>query len=418
MSISMDTHDETNLTVYGAPWCPDCRRAKQFLGEHRVAYRFVDVDADPDGVRRIEELNDGKHSIPVLLFADQSILVEPTNAELATKLGLQTRAMRQFYDLVVVGGGPAGITAAIYAAREGISTVVVERSSLGGQAAITERLDNYPGFPDGVTGEEFRGRLVAHAERFGVELLSAQEVTGIATDGAYRAITLADGTVLGANAVLLAPGSTYRRLNVPGEGDYLGAGIHFCATCDGPFYRGQDVLVIGGGNSAAEESLFLTRFATHVTILVRGDALSASAVVREKVAECDAITVRPHSAVEGFEGAHSHLTAVRVRDTASGTMETLHPAGVFVFIGLRPNTAFLRGIVALDENGFIITDAGLQTDMPGLFAAGDARVGSTKQVASAAGEGAAAALAIRAYLQQFGEQGRAASEADDREAAD
>ena len=408
----------TNLTVYGAPWCPDCRRAKQFLGEHRVAYRWVDVDTDPGGVRRIEELNDGKHSIPVILFGDGSILVEPTNAELAAKLGLQTRAMQHFYDLVVVGGGPAGITAAIYAAREGISTLVVERSSLGGQAAITERLDNYPGFPDGVTGEEFRTRLVAHARRFGVELLSAQEVTGIGMDGPYRSIALADGTTLTANAVLLAPGSTYRRLDVPGEADYLGAGIHFCATCDGPFYRDQDVVVIGGGNSAGEESLFLTRFASHVTILVRGEGLSASAVVREKVAECDTITVRPFTVVEGFEGAHSHLSAVRIRDTRSGATETLHPAGVFVFIGLRPNTAFLRDIVALDEGGSIVTDAGLQTNMPGLFAAGDARVGSTKQVASAAGEGAAAALAIRAYLQQFGEQGRAMRAPTEMTAAD
>jgi thioredoxin reductase (NADPH) len=412
-----ETTMQTKITVYGAPWCPDCHHAKQFLGEHRIAYHWVDVDTDPDGVRRIEELNGGRHSIPVILFADATILVEPTNAELATKLGLQTRAMRTFYDLVVVGGGPAGITAAIYAAREGISTLIVERSSLGGQAAITERLDNYPGFPDGVTGEEFRTRLVAHAHRFGVELLSAQEVMGITVDGPYRAITMADGTVIGANAILLAPGSTYQRLNVPGEADFLGAGIHFCATCDGPFYRGQEVAVIGGGNSAAEESLFLTRFASHVTILVRGDALSASAVVREKVAECGTITVRPHTVVEGFAGAKSHLTTVRVRDTLSGATETLHPAGVFVFIGLRPNTQFLTGVVTLDACGFIATDAGLQTTMPGVFAAGDARVGSTKQVAAAAGEGAAAALAVRAYLEQFGEQGRATHEPGDLNAA-
>lgn len=403
--------DETqaDITVYGAPWCPDCRRAKQFLGEHRVAYHWVDVDRDPAGMRRIEELNDGKHSIPVILFADRSILVEPTNAELAAKLGLQTKAMAQFYDLIVVGGGPAGITAAIYAAREGISALVIERSSLGGQAAITELLDNYPGFPEGVTGEEFRTRLVTHARRFGVELLSAQEVTTITADGPYRTVTLADGTTLAANAVLLAPGSTYRRLGVPGEADYLGAGVHFCATCDGPFYRGKEIAVIGGGNSAGEESIFLTRFASHVTILVRGAALRASAVVREKIAAHPAITVRPHTVVEAFEGAQGHLTGIAVRDTATGATETLHPAGVFVFIGLTPNTDFLRGVVALNPQGFIITDAGLQTDIPGIFAAGDARGGSTKQVASAAGEGAAAALAIRAYLEQFGE-GRAMHE--------
>jgi thioredoxin reductase (NADPH) len=394
------------IMVYGAPWCPDCRRAKQFLGEHRIPYDWVDVDMDPNGVRRIEELNGGKHSIPVILFPDQSILVEPSNAELAAKLGLQTKAMAQFYDLIIVGGGPAGITAAIYAAREGITTLVLERSSLGGQAAITERLDNYPGFPEGVTGEEFRSRLVAHAERFGVEMLTAQEVTAIGIDGPYRTVTLADGTALSANAVLLAPGSTYRRLGAPGEEDYLGAGIHFCATCDGPFYRGKEIAVIGGGNSAGEESIFLTRFASHVTILIRGDELRASAVVREKIAENRAITVRPHTVVDAFEGAQSHLTGLRVRDTQTGQTETLHPAGVFVFIGLKPNTPFLKGIVDLDPQGFIVTDAGLQTRMPGVFAAGDARVGSTKQVASAAGEGAAAALAIRSYLQQFGE-GRA-----------
>jgi thioredoxin reductase (NADPH) len=391
------------ITVYGAPWCPDCRRAKQFLGEHRVPYDWVDVDMDPDGVRRIEELNGGRHSIPVIVFPDHSILVEPTNAELAAKLGLQTKAMAEFYDLIIVGGGPAGITAAIYAAREGITTLVLDRSSLGGQAAITERLDNYPGFPEGVTGEEFRARLIAHAGRFGVEMLSAQEVTGIGGAGPYRTMTLADGTVLSANAVLLAPGSTYRRLGAPGEEDYLGAGVHFCATCDGPFYRGKEIAVIGGGNSAGEESIFLTRFARHVTILIRGEELRASAVVREKIAEHRDISVRPHTAVEAFEGAQGHLTAIRVRDTETGAVETLHPAGVFVFIGLKPNTQFLNGSVALDPQGFILTDAGLQTNVPGVFAAGDARVGSTKQVASAAGEGAAAALAIRAYLQRFGE---------------
>ncbi len=399
----MATDSASGLTVYGAPWCPDCRRAKQFLGEHGVAYRWVNVDDDPDGVRQIETLNEGKHSIPVLHFADDSILVEPTNAALAAKLGLQTRPETNFYDVIIVGGGPAGLTTAIYAAREGISALVIERSALGGQAGITERLDNYPGFPEGVTGADFRTRLVAHAHRFGVETLSAQDVVRVYADGQYRCVALADGTTLMANAVLLAPGSMYRRLGVTGEEDYIGAGVHFCATCDGPFYRDQDVFVVGGGNSAAEESLFLTRFARHVTILVRGDGLSASAVVQEKVGESSQITVRPHTTIREFIGENGHLTAIHLRDDAAGAEETLPAAGVFVFVGLSPNTAFLRGSVALDERGFIITDATLRTDIPGVFAAGDVRAGSTKQVASAVGEGAAAALAIRAYLQQFGE---------------
>ena len=226
----------------------------------------------------------GQAIIPVISFDDGSTLVEPSNAELAAKLGLQTTAKNRFYDLIVVGSGPAGLTAALYAAREGIETLVIERGGVGGQAGITERLDNFPGFPEGISGAEFADRLRQQAERFGVEILSAQEVTEVGTDGNYRWVRTSDGAEYRAWAVLLAVGSTYRRLGIPGEEDFIGAGVHFCATCDGPFYRGKEVLVVGGGNSAGEESLFLTKFASHVTIATR-DGLSASKFVVEKVEE-------------------------------------------------------------------------------------------------------------------------------------
>src|SRR6185312_10109610 len=207
------------------------------------------------------------------------------------KLGLQTMAKNAFYDLIVVGSGPAGLTAALYAAREGIETLVIERAGVGGQAGVTERLDNFPGFPEGVSGAEFADRLRRQAERFGVEILSAQEVTAIDKDGEYRVVRTDDGAEYRSFAVLLALGSTYRRLGVPGETDFIGAGVHFCATCDGAFYRGREVMVIGGGNSAGEESIFLTKFASHVTIANRGPRLTASKVVVEKVNEHPAIDV-------------------------------------------------------------------------------------------------------------------------------
>jgi thioredoxin reductase (NADPH) len=388
----------TNITLYGTTWCSDCKRAKRFFGEQRVHYTFVDVDMDADGLALVERVNQGKHIIPTIVFDDGSTLVEPSNADLAAKLGLQTTAKNRFYDLIVVGSGPAGLTAALYAAREGIETLVIERGGVGGQAGITERLDNFPGFPEGIGGAEFAERLRQQAERFGVEILSAQEVTGIGTDGMYRQVTTADGSEYRAWAVLLAMGSTYRRLGIPGEDDYIGAGVHFCATCDGPFYRGKDVAVIGGGNSAGEESLFLTKFASHVTIVARGDGLSASKVVAEKVAENPAIEVITQTTPVAFRGQNKLDTLV-VRDTASGAERDLHPSGVFVFIGLTPNTAIVKDLVRLDDRGFIETDTGLQTSLPGVFAAGDCRVGSTKQAASAAGEGAAAALAIRRYVE-------------------
>ena len=390
--------DDSTITLYGTLWCSDCKRAKKFFGEQRVHYTFVDIDADPQGLAVVERANHGKHIIPTIVFGDGTVLVEPSNAELAAKLGLQSVAKCDFYDLIVVGSGPAGLTAALYAAREGIETLVIERSGVGGQAGVTERLDNFPGFPEGVSGAEFADRLRAQAERFGVEILTAQEVTGIDGDGMYRVVRTTDGAEYRAWAVLLALGSTYRRLGIPGEEDFIGAGVHFCATCDGAFYRDKDVLVIGGGNSAGEEGIFLTKFARKVTILTRNDHLSASKVVVEKVEENPKMAIAPNATPVAFRGDQK-LRSVLVRDTNTGEERELTPDGVFVFIGLTPNTEIVRDTVTLDAQGFIVADMALQTSMPGVFAAGDCRAGSTKQAASAAGEGAAAALAIRRYIE-------------------
>ena len=386
------------ITMYGTGWCGDCKRAKQFFGEQRVHYDFVDVEADPAAKAKVDGLNDGRTIIPTIVFEDGSILVEPSNAELAAKLGVQTSATRGFYDLIVIGSGPAGLTASLYAAREGIDTLVVERGGVGGQAGITERLDNFPGFPEGVTGAEFADRLKAQAKRFGVEILAATEVVSIEKDDMYRVVHTADGTSYRAFAVLLTLGSTYRRLGIPGEGDFIGAGVHFCATCDGPFYRDQHVMVIGGGNSAGEESLFLTKFASKVTIVTRDDKLSASKVVVQKVAEKPTIEVIAGSAPVEFHG-DKRLDHVVLADTATGETREMDVDGVFVFIGLSPNTALVKDFVTLDDQGFVLTDAALTSSVPGVFAAGDCRAGSTKQAASAAGEGAAVALAIRRYLE-------------------
>lgn len=389
----------TNLTVYGATWCPDCRRAKQFLGEQRVHYTWVDIEQNPDGVEVVERVNGGKRIIPTIIFPDASVLVEPSNAELAAKLGLQTRAAMSYYDLVIVGSGPTGLTTALYAAREGLDVLVIERSGVGGQAGVTERLDNFPGFPDGIGGAEFADRLAQQARRFGVEILQATDVTGIRVEGESRYVTVGDGTEYGARAVLIATGSTYRRLGVPGEEELIGAGIHFCATCDGPFYKDKQIAVIGGGNSAGEESLFLTRFAEQVTMLVRGEALSASQIVREKVEENPKITVRTNTEVTELHG-DSKLSGITLRDRATGATEEITPAGLFVFIGLSPNSGWLPLEIRRDPYGFVVTDTALQTSVRGIFAAGDVRKGSTKQAASAAGEGATAALMIREYLKE------------------
>ena len=408
---------QTQITVYGAHWCPDCRRSKQFLGEHQIPYQWVDIEQDKDAERFVIEKNSGKRIIPTVTFADGSFLVEPTNAELAAKLGLKTKATRSHYEVIVLGGGPAGLTAAIYTAREAIDTLVIERAAFGGQAAGTEKLDNMPGFPEGVAGIDFSQRLRQQAERFGVELLEAQEVTELTTHDNYHCVKTADGSQYSGSALLITTGSRYKRLNVPGEDDYLGAGVHFCATCDGPFYRGKRVAVVGGGNSAAEESLLLTKFADHVTILVRKGAFKASQIIQESVLSHARIDVRWHTEVEEFIGEDSKLKELRIKNNETGVVEVMPIDGAFIFIGLVPNTAYLTGSgVRLDKWGFVVTGHALthqetrpsgfegrdplllETSVPGIFAAGDVRHASTKQVVSAAGEGSSAALMIREYL--------------------
>ena len=391
---------EPKVKVYGAPWCPDCRRSKQFLGELRVPYEWIDVDQVPEGLEYVKEVNRGKQIIPTIVFEDGSFLAEPSNAELAMKLGISPQAERKYYDLIIVGGGPAGLAAAIYAAREGIDTLVIEESGIGGQAGSTELIDNYPGFSQGVSGSDLASQFQAHAERFGVEILAAQGVAEVFAQGDYRIVRTEGGDEYSSKAVLLATGSTYRKLGVPGEDDLIGAGVHFCATCDGPLYKGQEMLVIGGGNSGLEEGLFLLKFASKVTILEFGDRLRASALLQEKAAgKAPMVEIKLRHTVEAFKG-NGKLSSVVVRNLETGEVEEMTPGAVFVFIGLDPNTGFLKGTVELDERGFITTGENLETSMRGVFAAGDVRSGSTKQVASSAGEGANAALRIREFLEE------------------
>jgi thioredoxin reductase (NADPH) len=393
-----------DIRLYGASWCPDCRRAKKFLADQRVEYEWHDIETDPDGARIVQEHNDGNNIIPTILFPDGTHLSEPTNEELAEKLGLERTAMQHVYDLIVVGGGPTGLTTALYAARENLETLIIDSKGLGGQAGVTERLDNYPGFPDGIGGAELADRFVRQAERYGVEMLQAVSVTKVNDDGHHGLdVETATGDHYHAHAVLLATGSSYRRTNADGEDELIGAGIHFCATCDGPFYRGSSqLMVIGGGNSGLEEGLFLTQFTDQVVVCEYSEGLRGSKILQDKVRNHPKMEVWTNTSVKAFKATESgKLEAVVIEHRDTGTTAEYHPAGVFVFIGLDPNTAFVRGQVALDERGFVLTDPMFSTNVDGVFAAGDVRQGSTKQLASAVGEGAAAAIQIRGYLDRM-----------------
>ncbi len=405
---------EPKVTIYGAYWCPDCRRSKKFLGEQFVPYRWVDIEQDKDGERYVLQRNDGRRIIPMIVFEDETFLVEPTNAQLAKKLGLNTEAQKTYYDLIIIGGGPAGLTTGIYASREGLDVLLIERSGLGGQASVTVGLDNFPGFPEGISGQEFSERVAQQARKFNVEILQAVDVEKLLMEDGYHEVYVSDGRHYHSRAILVATGASYRRLEIPGEEDFVGAGLHFCATCDGPFYKGaQEIVVVGGGNSAVEEGLHLTHFAEKVILLVRGDRLTASRFAVEKVNEPNSrVEIRYNTVVDSLEGQDSKLKTVKIRNTLTGETDELHPAAAFIFIGQLPNADFLKGYAELDPYGFVMTGHDIthvrdimeplpfETSIPGIFAAGDVRHGSTKQVASAVGEGAAASISIREFFRR------------------
>lgn len=305
------------------------------------------------------------------------------------------------YDVVMIGAGPSALAAAIYTTREKISTVLIEKGVIGGLAAITDKVDNYPGFAQGVSGLELAAQLQEQAERFGAAI-ELGEVTALKAENSGLLVTTSEADYQ-AKAVLVATGSDYKTIGVPGEKEYYGRGVHYCATCDGAFYQDKRLVVVGGGNSAAQESLFLTRFASHIDILVRSD-WRASDVLVEEIAKHPKITVHKGVTTDAIIGEQGKVVKVMGTDKKAGQKLEFPTDGVFVFVGLFPNTGFLAGSgVELDERGFIRTNSDLMTTLKGVFASGDVRSGATLQIASAVGEGATAALKIRHYIES--EQG-------------
>ncbi len=306
------------------------------------------------------------------------------------------------HDVVMIGAGPASLSAAIYTTREDIETLLYERGAIGGLAAVTDWVDNYPGFPEGLRGMDLSENMRKQAERFGA-VIELGEVSNIVDEGEYKRLTTTDGDIL-TKVVLIATGSDYKKVGVPGEKEYYAHGVHYCATCDGAFYRDKRLVVVGGGNSAVQEAMFLTRFATHIDILVRGDHFRASEVLQHDLEKfADKITVHFNTTTDEIVGENNAVTKVIGTDKTTGKKVEFPTDGVFVFVGLKPNTEFVHDMqgIELDEIGFIKTTEHLETGIPGVFAAGDVRSGSTMQIATAVGEGATAALHIREYLDEL-----------------
>ena len=407
--------------VVGHRWSARSSEVREFLARNQVPYRWYAAD-EPEGQRLLAAAGADGLTLPVVITPDGDPLIEPADAELAARVGLVTSPSKDFYDLIVVGGGPAGLGAAVYGASEGLRTVLVEQLATGGQAGQSSRIENYLGFPDGVSGAQLTDRARRQAAKFGAEVLTTREVTGLEVCGSARRVTFADGTSIDAHTVILATGVSYRQLDAPGLPDLTGRGVYYgSALTEASACVGQDVYVVGGANSAGQAALHLSRFAKSVTLLVRGPSLekSMSYYLIQRISENPAISVRTGTEIVGAAG-QDHLECLTLRDAAQGSTEIVDAQWVYLFIGAAPLTGWLDGVVVRDARGFVLAGPDLsadgkrprgwpldrapyhlETSVPGVFVAGDARAESAKRVASAVGEGAMAVMLVHRYLEKL-----------------
>ena len=407
------------IRVVGTQWAPASHQVKDFLARNNIPYLWLDAEVSEDAKRLIEVTGMTKLGMPCLFFPDGSTLEKPNNRGIAARVGLQTIADKPLYDLIIVGAGPAGLAAAVYGASEGLRTLVVEREAPGGQAGMSSRIENYLGFPGGVSGGDLARRAVTQARRFGAEILSAQEAVSLAAEGPSRTVTLGDGNQLKSRALLIATGVSYRALQATGIERLTGAGVYYgAAMSEGESVRGQDVYIVGGANSAGQAAMYFSQFASMVTLLARGDALSSgmSQYLIDQIGITGNIRVRTKTEVQEAVGAERLEQLVLACD-GGRIAETVQASALFLFIGAVPHTDWLGDLVARDRYGFILSgpDVGkngataslggqdrppflLETSLPGVFVAGDVRHGSVKRVASAVGEGSMAVMYLHQYL--------------------
>lgn len=408
------------IRVVGNRWSPHSHQVKDFLARNQVPYQWMDIELDAEAAQLVKYAEAGeRQTLPLVLFPDGTQILQPSNLQIAEKIGLKTQAERPFYDLVIVGGGPAGLAAAVYGASEGLSTVMIEREAPGGQAGSSSRIENYLGFPVGLSGGDLARRGVTQARRFGVEILSPQEVVKVRSQPPYHVIQLADGSEISCHVLLIATGVSYRKLDVPGMEKLYGAGVYYgAAMTEAIACSNEDVYIVGGANSAGQAAMYFSKYAKQVTMLVRGESLvkSMSQYLIEQIEATPNIEVRPFTQVVEVKG-ETNLEALVLEDARTGEMETVPASSLFIFIGASPRTDWLDGLVERDANGFILTGPDLirdknrprgwtidrdpfllETNIPGIFAAGDVRYGSVKRVASGVGEGAIAVQFIHRYL--------------------
>ena len=418
---SSDHHVIPETKVIGHRWSARSSEVREFLARNQVPYRWFSAE-EPEGRRLLEAADEDGLTLPVVITLDHEILVAPSDAELAGHVGLATTPSADFYDLIVIGGGPAGLGAAVYGASEGLRTVLLERTATGGQAGQSSRIENYLGFPDGVSGAQLTTRARRQALRFGAEVLTTREVVGLEVKGAAREVQFADGGTLGAHSVILATGVSYKQLGAPGLKEMTGRGVYYgSALTEASACIDQDIYIVGGANSAGQAAVYLARHAKSVTLLVRGPSLerSMSYYLIQQLGEVENITVRTCTEVIGADG-DGHLEQLTLRNTADGGTEIVDAQMLFLFIGAAPLTDWLDGTVVRDDHGFVVAGpdlsvggqkpAGwqldrapyhLETSIPGVFVAGDARAESAKRVASAVGEGAMAVMLVHRYLEKL-----------------